>query len=138
MTAFRPSNRMIAGVAILIFTAVLLGVGLHHIIEGGTCSSTGYTRYGPAPKCPSGTGLWTVFLLGGIFGIIGGCILADLAVLVVPVMFTAIGLGALTLLFSANASSGEQLFALIFGGSFLLGGLVGPAFTGIKRYRERT
>jgi hypothetical protein len=132
---FSPSNRLIAGVAILLFTAVLLAVGLHHLIQGGTCSSTGYSRYGPVPKCPSGTGLWVLFLIGGIFGTIIGCFVAGQPNLVIPVMFTAIGLGALTLLFDGSSSSGEKLFAVVFGGSFLVGGLIGPAIALVRRVR---
>jgi hypothetical protein len=47
---------MIAGVAVALFAFTLVGVGLRHLIEGGTCSSTGYSRYGPVAKCPEGTG----------------------------------------------------------------------------------
>ena len=39
----QPSNRTIVGVGILLFTGVLMGVGIHHLISTGTCSSTGYS-----------------------------------------------------------------------------------------------
>ncbi len=72
----QPSNRTIVGVAILLFTAVLMGVGIHHLVNTGTCSSTGYAaNYGPVPYCPSGTGWWMAFLFIGIIGgIVGGAL----------------------------------------------------------------
>ena len=43
----------------LLFGAVALGVGMHHLVATGTCSSTGYSsHYGPVPYCPKGTGWW--------------------------------------------------------------------------------
>ena len=63
----------IAGGALLLFSAVLLGVGIHHLVATGTCSSTGYSgNYGPVPYCPSGTGWWFAFVFGGIIGCLIG------------------------------------------------------------------
>jgi len=138
VTAFQPSARLIAGIAMVLFTVILLGVGIHHLIAGGTCSSTGYTRYGPAPKCPSGTGLWVAFLLVGLLGSILGALLAGRPNLVIPFMFAGIGLGALTLVLDDNSGADERTFALIFGGAFLLSALIVPAITLHRWWQART
>ena len=123
----RPSTSTIIGVAILLFGAVLLGVGMHHLVATGTCSSTGYSaNFGPVPHCPKGTGWWILFLVGGIFLVIIGGFVArgPSAALIVPAIFGAIGVGSLTVAFQAHVSSGTKTFALIFGGAFAVCGLI--------------
>jgi hypothetical protein len=121
----QPSNRTIIGVALLLFSAVLVGFGIHHLVRTGSCSSTGYSSYGPVPHCPTGTAWWILLLIGGIFGtIVGGLIAASGAILIVPAVFTAIGAGAFTVGFDSAASSGTKTFGLIFGGCFLAFGLI--------------
>jgi len=123
----RPSTSTIIGVAILLFGAVLLGVGMHHLVATGTCSSTGYSaNFGPVPHCPKGTGWWILFLIGGIFLVIIGGFVArgPSAALIVPAIFGAIGVGSLTVAFQAHVSSGTKTFALIFGGAFAVCGLI--------------
>jgi hypothetical protein len=124
-----PSNAVIAGMAILLFGGVILGVGIHHLIRTGTCSSTGYSaNYGPVPTCPSGTGAWMGFLFGGIIaGIIGGFMVAGAGGLSIsPIffgIFGGIGFGALSLLLDSKASSGSQAFGAIFGACFAIVGI---------------
>jgi hypothetical protein len=124
-----PSNAVIAGMAILLFGGVLLGVGIHHLIRTGTCSSTGYSaNYGPVPTCPSGTGWWVAFLFGGIIaGIIGGFMVAGSGGMTISPMFFGIfggiGFGALSLLLDSHAKSGTQVFGGIFGGCFAIVGV---------------
>jgi Short C-terminal domain len=118
------SNLRIAGIAIVLFSAVILGVGIHHLVATGTCSSTGYSgNYGPVPYCPSGTGWWFAFVFGGvIFGLVGAGMATSVA-LVFAGIFGGIGVGALTNVFDANAKSGEKVFSAIFGGSFAVVGV---------------
>ena len=94
----QPSNRTIVGVGVVLFSGVLLAVGIHHLVATGTCSSTGYWgNYGPVPYCPSGTGWWMLFLFAGIIGgIVGGFVSGGSSVgLINGGIFTAIGLGSL-------------------------------------------
>jgi hypothetical protein len=130
--SFQPSGRTIAGVGLALFAFTLVGVALHHLIEGGTCSSTGYSRYGPVPKCPAGTGWWSAFLTGGILIGVAAALIAGSATFVVPALFTAIGLGAITVAFDHPDDNGAVLFAIVFGGSFLIGGLCVPVYRGIR------
>lgn len=121
----KPSNTQIAGVALLLFSSVLLGVGIHHMIATGTCSSTGYSaNYGPVPHCPSGTGWWFAFLFGGIFGSLAGAFMAQGIGLVFAGIFGGIGFGALTILFDSSAQSSTKLFGAIFGGCFAVVGVI--------------
>lgn len=123
----QPSNSTIIGVAILLFGAVLLGVGIHHLVSTGTCSSTGYSsNLGPVPHCPKGTGWWILFLIGGIFlSLIGGFVSqGSTAALIIPAIFGAIGIGSLTVAFEDHVSSSMKTFALIFGGAFTASGLI--------------
>ncbi|HEY2772238.1 MAG TPA: SHOCT domain-containing protein [Solirubrobacteraceae bacterium] len=111
--------------AILLFSAILLGVGIHHMVATGTCSSTGYSaNYGPVPKCPSGTGWWFAFLFGGIIGCLVGSALAAGLAFVFAGIFGAIGFGALTIVLDSNASTGTKLFGAIFGGCFAVVGVI--------------
>jgi hypothetical protein len=124
----QPSNRTIVGVAVLLFGAVLLGVGIHHLIATGTCSSTGYSAdYGPVPTCPSGTGWWMMFLFVGIFaGLFGGLAAgASSPGLIIGAIFSGIGFGSLSILLDSHASSGSQTFGALFGGLFALFGAIG-------------
>jgi hypothetical protein len=104
----------------------LTGVGIHHLVSTGTCSSTGYAaNYGPVPYCPSGTGWWIAFLFIGIIGGIVGGFLAggSTAGLINGSIFTAIGVGSFTVVFDKHASS--KTFAGVFGGSFaVVGGII--------------
>ena len=118
------SNIRIAGVAVLLFSAILLGVGIHHLVATGTCSSTGYAaNFGPVPHCPSGTGWWMAFLFVGIIGSLIGAAMAGSGGLIFAGIFGAIGVGALTLAFDSHASSGARVFGGVFGGVFALVGL---------------
>jgi hypothetical protein len=114
----------IAGVALLLFSSVLLGFGIHHLVATGTCSSTGYSaNYGPVPHCPAGTGWWFAFLFAGIFGALAGAFMAGSMGLIFAGIFGAIGVGALTLAFDAHARSSTRVFGGAFGGVFALVGI---------------
>jgi Short C-terminal domain len=114
----------IAGVAVLLFFAILLGVGIHHLVATGTCSSTGYSaNYGPVPHCPAGTGWWFAFVFAGIVGCLAGAAMAGSGGLIFAGIFGAIGVGALTLAFQSSATSSTRVFGGVFGGVFALVGL---------------
>jgi hypothetical protein len=109
----------------MLFSCVLLAVGIHHVVATGTCSSTGYSaNYGPVPTCPSGTGAWFAFVFGGVIGGLVGALMAGSMGLVFGGLFSAIGFGALSILLDAHAQSSEKVFGAIFGGCFALVGVV--------------
>lgn len=138
------SSIRIAGVAILLFSAILLGVGIHHLVATGTCSSTGYSgNFGPVPHCPSGTGWWFAFVFGGIIGCLIGAAMAGNGALIFAGIFGAIGVGALTLAFDSSAKSGTKVFGGVFGGVFALVGvaaliaIIGPAVRSLGSRRPQ-
>ncbi|MFL5829141.1 MAG: SHOCT domain-containing protein [Solirubrobacteraceae bacterium] len=127
MGRIEPSNSTIIGVALVLFGSVLLGVGMHHVVATGTCSSTGYSsNLGPVPHCPAGTGWWIMFIVVGILlGVFGGILSGgSSAALIVPAIFTGIGVGALSVAFDQNVHSSTKTFAAVFGGAFAFFGIV--------------
>jgi hypothetical protein len=125
MSGAEPSNMRIAGIALLLFSGILLGVGIHHIVATGTCSSTGYSaNYGPVPTCPSGTGAWFAFVFGGIIGGLAGALMAGSAGLVFAGIFGGIGFGSMSILLDSGTQGGGKIFAGVFGGCFALVGVV--------------
>jgi hypothetical protein len=133
-----PSNRTIIGVALLLSGSVLLGVGMHHVVATGPCSSTGYSsHYGPVPFCPPGEGWWIMFVIVGILLAVFGGILSggSSATLIVPAVFAGIGIGTLTILSDSNVTSGTKTFAAIFGGALALLGVAPALLVGGARLR---
>jgi hypothetical protein len=125
----KPSWVNIAGGALLLFSAVLLGVGIHHLVATGTCSSTGYSaNYGPVPHCPAGTGWWFAFVFAGIFGCLIGAFMAGNGGLIFAGIFGAIGFGALSLVLDSSARSSTKIFGAVFGGIFALVGVTAGVF----------
>ncbi len=119
------SGLRIAGIAVVLFSGILLGVGMHHLVATGTCSSTGYSaNYGPVPTCPSGTGWWFAFVFGGIVGCLIGSAMASGVAYVFAGIFGGIGFGALSIALDSSASSATKLFGAIFGGCFAIVGVI--------------
>jgi hypothetical protein len=115
----------IIGVALVLFSSVLLGFGIHHLVSTGTCSSTGYSaNYGPVPHCPAGTGWWFAFVFVGIIGGIVGGLMAGSIGLLFAGIFGGIGFGALSLVLDSTAKSSTKVFAAAFGGAFAVVGVI--------------
>jgi hypothetical protein len=139
MGQLQPSNKTIVGIAVLLFGAILLGVGLHHMVATGTCSSTGYSaNYGPVPHCPKGTGWWFLFLFAGIFMVVIGALVSggSSMVLLIPAIFSAIGVGALTVAFDKHVAHGTKIFGYVFGGAFATFGVLPALFFAVAGVRK--
>src|SRR5947209_19635992 len=121
MQRLQPTNRAIAGVGLLLFALVLLGVGLHHIVVTGTCSSTGYNSYGPVAHCPEGSGWWAGFLAAGIVLSIAGGLIAGGSgpFLITPAVFCAVGAGEISVKFDDGLGSDYITHSLLFGCCFI-------------------
>jgi hypothetical protein len=130
--------RFIAGLALIGLGAALFAVGIFHGFANGSCSMTGYTaHYGPIQHCGKGIGWWMLMILGGILvAALGGVLSATAGGLMIAVMFVAIGAPFIGLavrnsnvryLAGSSASTGKISVA-IFGGCFVLAGLVWAAF----------
>ena len=125
----QPNVRVIIGGAALIIACLLCASAVHSMVAAGTCSSTGYTQFGPAPKCPSGSGVHDAFLGIGILLVLISAIGVDSNILV-PALFIAIGIGSLLLGLSPPAHLREKTFATVFGAGFILGGLAWAGIAG--------
>jgi hypothetical protein len=125
----QPNVQVIIGGAALIIACLLCASAVHSLVAAGTCSSTGYTQFGPAPKCPSSSGVHDAFLGIGIVLVLISAIGVDANILV-PALFVAIGIGSLLLGLNPPAHSHEKSFATVFGAGFTLGGLAWAGIAG--------
>jgi hypothetical protein len=68
----------------------MLVLGAVHAFANGTCSTTGYSRFGPVPHCAKGIGWWAGMLILGIFvGLAGGVLFAHRDMRTAPVSVVA-------------------------------------------------
>jgi hypothetical protein len=58
------------------------------------------------------------------------------ALLIIPAVFSGIGIGSLTVAFDAHAKTSTKTFALVFGGAFTIFGLVPALIGGIAALRS--
>lgn len=56
----------VIGLALFFFAFACFEYSIYHFLQIGTCSSTGYNRYGPTQVCPSGTGVYFAGVFGGV------------------------------------------------------------------------
>jgi Short C-terminal domain len=54
------------GLALFFFAFACFEYSIYHFLQIGTCSSTGYNRYGPTQVCPAGTGWYFAGVFGGV------------------------------------------------------------------------
>jgi hypothetical protein len=137
-----PARSRLALTAVLGLGLVGLGVGMlclgiFHGFAHGSCSTTGYSgNYGPVPRCAKGIGWWMLMLFAGLVVAGVGAVLArSFGSLLVPLVFVAIGAPFIALAFGNhghlmfNASSGTgKVFASVFGGCFVVAGLIWGVF----------
>src|SRR4051794_10334178 len=58
--------RSILGVGLFFFAWAAFEYSIYQFLQVGTCSSSGFNRYGPTAVCPSGIGIYFAGLFGGI------------------------------------------------------------------------
>jgi hypothetical protein len=56
----------VIGLVLFFFAFACFEYSIYHFLQIGTCSSTGYNRYGPTQFCPSGTGVYFAGVFGGV------------------------------------------------------------------------
>jgi hypothetical protein len=70
--------RLMAGALLLFLGLGMTVLGGFHAFEHGTCSTSGYSRFGPVPHCAKGIGWWAGMLVLGIFvALAGGVFIAN-------------------------------------------------------------
>ncbi len=134
LTTRRPMTAtMVTGILILIAAAVVVGIGVHHEVLTGACSSADHNPFGHTATCQSGSGGWTGFLIVGIIGsFVGARVAGGPGALtsqygvstknwwVIAPLFAGIGIGSVTVPLASSAGSSGSSFALLFGGAFML------------------
>jgi hypothetical protein len=64
--------RSILGLGLFFFAWAAFEYSIYQFLQVGTCSSSGFNRYGPTAVCPSGIGVYFAGVFGGvILGLIG-------------------------------------------------------------------
>lgn len=129
--------RLILGLGLVGLGVGMLCLGIFHGFAHGSCSTTGYSRnYGPVPHCSKGIGWWMLMLMAGLVVAGAGAVLArSVGPLLLPLVFVAIGAPFIALalgnhgqlLFNSSSSTGK-IFAGVFGGCFVIAGLIWGAF----------
>ncbi len=128
---------LVLGLGLVGLGVGMLCLGIFHGFAHGSCSTTGYSRnYGPVARCDKGTGAWMLVLMAGLVVAGAGAVLArSVGSLMLPLVFVAIGAPFIALalgnhgqlLFNASSGSGK-IFAGVFGGCFVIAGLIWGAF----------
>jgi hypothetical protein len=129
--------KLILGLGLVGLGIGMLCLGVFHGFAHGSCSSTGYSRnYGPVPHCSKGTAWWMLMLMAGLVVAGVGAVLArSVGSLMVPLVFVAIGAPFVALAFGSHgqlllnaSSSSGKIFAGVFGGCFVIAGLIWGLF----------
>ena len=133
----RLDAKLVLGLALVGLGIGLLCLGIFHGFAHGSCSTTGYSRnYGPVPRCSNGIGWWMLMLFVGLIVAGAGAVLASsLGSLLVPMVFVAVGAPFVALAFgnhgqlllNSSASTGK-IFSGVFGGCFVVAGLIWGIF----------
>jgi len=83
------------------------------MIRTGTCASSGYTEYGPAPKCPGGEPLYisSVFFFGPVLAVVGWFMARAWGVLW-PALCVSLGVGIATISLDHTVARDGRAFAI--------------------------
>jgi hypothetical protein len=135
----RPAYRRVAGAALMVLGAVLVGYGAHYLIQNGNCSSTGYASTGTVPRCGGGEGLsvLSVFFLGPVLAAAGWW-LGRLWGALWPATGTALGGGLITIGAGPGGTAIAKTFGLVAGVCCLALALASVGHTVRKRLAART
>ena len=129
--------KLVLGLGLVGLGIGMFCLGIFHGFAHGSCSTTGYSRnYGPVQRCANGIGWWMLMLFAGLIVAGAGAVLArSVGSLLLPLVFVAIGAPFVALalgnhgqlLFNSSSSTGK-IFAGVFGGCFVVAGLIWGAF----------
>lgn len=118
-TQDRSAAKRVSGGALMLLGVALIGYGSHYLIRNGSCSSTGYTSYGPVPKCSGAEALYimSVFFLGPGLALVGWLMSRTWGWLW-PLVCVGLAVGLGTIKIDKAAASGAKSLGLILGFCF--------------------
>ena len=130
----RSRSRRIVGVALMLLGVAVMAYGAHYVTKNGNCSGTGYTSYGPVPKCSGGEALYitSVFFLGPALAVVGW-LLAGVSGVLWPAFCIAMAVGLITLREETTLSAGAKAFGVVIGEVFIVLALVSVIVSVRKR-----
>lgn len=131
--------KVVGGAALMLIGVALMSYGAHYLVKTGTCSGTGYTEYGPVPKCGSGEALYitSTFFVGPVAAVLGWLIARAWGWLW-PTFCVGIGVGLVTLRLDATVTSGAKAFAILSGECLFALAVVSVIVSVRKRRRQAT
>jgi hypothetical protein len=126
----------VGGVVLMFLGVALMSYGAHNIAKTGNCSGTGYTSYGPVPRCGGGEALYimSLFFVGPLVAI-GGWLLARAWGWLWPTFCVGVGVSLITLRNETTVSSGAKAFSFL--SSICLFALAAVSVTVSLRKRHR-
>jgi len=130
--------KRVSGGALMLLGVALIGYGAHYLIRNGNCSSTGYTSYGPVPKCSGAEGLYitSVFFLGPVLGLVGWLMSRTWGWLW-PLVCVSLAVGLGTIKIDSAAASGAKSLGLILGVCFFGLAVLSVTLSVRKRLRPK-
>lgn len=135
-TQDRSAVKRVSGGALMLLGVALLGYGTHYLIRNGNCSSTGYTSYGPVPRCSGAEGLYitSVFFLGPALALVGWLMSRTWGWLW-PLVCVSLATGLVTIKIDKAAASGAKSLGLVLGVCFFALAVLSVTLTVRKRLR---
>jgi len=134
----RSATRRVSGWALMLLGVALIGYGSHYLIRNGNCSGTGYTSYGPVPKCSGAEPLYisSVFFLGPAFALVGWA-MARTWHWLWPLVCVSLAAGLASIKIDSAATSGAKSFGLVLGVCFFALAALSVTTTVRKRLRPK-
>jgi hypothetical protein len=138
MTQGGSAAKRISGGVLMLLGVALLGYGAHYLIRNGNCSSTGYTEYGPVPKCGGSEALYimSVFFLGPALALVGW-LMARTWGWLWPLVCLSLAAGLGTIKIDKTAASGAKSLGLVLGVCFIALAVLPVMLTVRKRLRPQ-
>jgi hypothetical protein len=130
--------KRVSGGALMLLGVALLGYGAHYLIRNGNCSGTGYTSYGPVPKCGGAEGLYitSVFFLGPALALVGWLMSRTWGWLW-PLVCVSLATGLATIKIDKMAASGAKSLGLTLGVCFFALAVLSITLSVRKRLRPK-
>lgn len=132
------AGRRIGGIALMLAGVALIGFGAHYLAVSGNCSSTGYTSYGPVPKCGGGEALYilSVFFLGPALAVVGW-LMAHAWGTLWPLVCVSLGAGLVTIRPGQKQAAGVPAPGVFAGSCLFALAVLSVVITVRKRLRRR-
>jgi hypothetical protein len=129
--------RNIIGMVLMFLGTALIGYGTHFLARTGTCSGTGYTEYGPVPKCGGGEALYimSAFFIGPLIAGIGW-LFTQVSGLLWPMLCVCVGIGLVLIHADHTASVGARAAAMLTGEFLFALAVLSVVVTIRKRLRK--